>query len=146
MASCGWGVHAMIESAADFVRLRTSEVPGEQYRAAHDAAAVTVWRAVIEKYPDMREWVAGNKTVPVEVLEELSRDPDSRVRVAVAMKRKLPEALQLVLAGDPDEGVRHRIACNAKATKRVLQMLADDDQSFVHETAVRRLEERDFVA
>ena len=134
----------MIESAADFVRLRTSEIPGEQYRAAHDAAAV--WRAVIEKYPDMREWVARNKTVPVEVLEALSHDPDSRVRVAVAMKRKLPEALQLVLAGDPDEGVRHRIACNAKATKRVLQMLADDDQSFVRETAIGRLEDEDFVA
>ena len=136
----------MIESAADFVRLRTSEIPGEQYRAAHDAAAVGVWRAVIEKYPDMRERVARNKTVPVEVLEELSHDPDSRVRVAVAMKRKLPEALQLVLAGDPDEGVRHRIACNAKATKRVLQMLADDDQSFVRETAIGRLEDEDFVA
>ena len=136
----------MIESAADFVRLRTSEIPGEQYRATHDAAAVGVWRAVIEKYPDMREWVARNKTVPVEVLEELSHDPDSRVRVAVAMKRKLPEALQLVLAGDPDEGVRHRIACNAKATKRVLQMLADDDQSFVRETAIGRLEDEDFVA
>jgi hypothetical protein len=75
----------------------------------------------------------------------LSRDPDSRVRVAVAMKRKIPEALQLVLAGDPDEGVRHRIACNAKATKRVLQMLADDHQSFVREDAVRRLEKEDFV-
>lgn len=58
----------MIDSAADFVRLRTSEIPGEQYRAAHDAAAVTVWRAVIEKYPDMREWVARNKTVPIEIL------------------------------------------------------------------------------
>ncbi|MEI8370157.1 MAG: HEAT repeat domain-containing protein [Planctomycetia bacterium] len=135
----------MIESAADFVRLRTSEIPGEQYRAAHDAAAIGVWGAVIEKYPDMREWVARNKTVPVEILWELSRDPDSRVRVAVAMKRKLPEALQLVLAGDPDEGVRHRIACNAKATKRVLQILADDDQSFVRETAIGRLEEEDFV-
>lgn len=61
------------------------------------------------------------------------------------MKRKIPEALQLVLAGDPDEGVRHRIACNAKATKRVLQMLADDHQSFVREDAVRRLEKEDFV-
>ena len=136
----------MIESAADFVRLRTSEVPGEQYRATHDAAAVSVWRAVVEAFPDMRECVACNKTVPVEILWELSRDPDSRVRVAVAMKRKLPEALQLVLANDPDEGVRHRIACNAKATRRVLQILVDDRQSFVREKAVGRLEEGDFVA
>ena len=100
----------MIESAQDFVRFRNSELAEEQHRATHDDAPVSVWRAVIEEFPDMREWVARNKTVPVEILDMLSRDPDSRVRHAVAMKRKIPEEMQLVLAGDSDESVRQRIA------------------------------------
>ena len=136
----------MIKSAQDFVRLRNSELAEEQHRATHEEAAESVWREVIEGFPDMREWVAHNKTVPVEILEELSRDPDSRVRYAVAMKRKIPEEMQLVLARDTDESVRRRIAYNAKATKRALQILAADVELGIRERALKRLEEEDYVA
>ena len=136
----------MIESAQDFVRFRNSDHAEDQHRATHEEAADSVWRAVIEGFPDMREWVAHNKTVPIEILEVLSRDPDARVRYAVAMKRKIPEETQLALARDTDESVRQRIAYNAKATKRVLEILAADGEMRVREKAVKRLEEGDYVA
>jgi len=52
-----------IESAQEFYRLRTSEVESEYTRAAEAAASIDVWMEVIRLYPDMRQWVAHNKTV-----------------------------------------------------------------------------------
>ncbi|MGO4249462.1 hypothetical protein AB4Y87_19790 [Paenarthrobacter sp. RAF54_2] len=78
----------MIQSAAEFVRLRSSEDPAEYHRAAHEEADVSVWLDVIDKYPDMRFWVAHNKTVPLEILELLASDPDVRVRSFVATKER----------------------------------------------------------
>ncbi len=56
----------MINSADDFVRLRCSEDRNEYERAAWDEAPLEVWLDVIERFPDMRFWVACNKTVPME--------------------------------------------------------------------------------
>jgi len=77
----------MIESAEEFVRLRTSEDPADYNRAAHDGAAEATWRAIIDQYPDMRFWVAQNKTVPLTILEVLRHDEDERVVHMVRMKR-----------------------------------------------------------
>lgn len=123
----------------------TSELAEDQHRATHEEAAESVWRAVISGFPEMREWVAHNKTVPVEILDVLSRDSDARVRCAVAMKRKLPEELQLLLARDIDGTVRQSIVYNAKATKRVLQILGDDVDLRIKEKAVERLEMGDYA-
>ena len=130
----------MIESAQEFIRLRNSECPDEYHRAAHDAASDTVWREVVANYPDMRPWVAHNKTVPIAILELLYTDSSAAVRCAVARKRKLPERLQQILAADADASVRHALACNKKASRAVLQKLASDSESFVQEAAIQRLE------
>ena len=94
----------MIESAEEFVRLRTREDPGEYHRAAHEEASTGTWLDVIERYPDMRFWVANNKTVPLEVLEVLRQDADERVRSMVrckgTWKRAHPEDFKL--AGAPE--------------------------------------------
>ncbi|MGH3738668.1 MAG: hypothetical protein ACRDT6_24145 [Micromonosporaceae bacterium] len=82
----------MIDSAEEFVRLRTSEYPAEYNRAAQDEAAESTWRDVIERFPDMRFWVAQNKTVPLSVLEMLRHDPDERVRDMVTSKRSWARA------------------------------------------------------
>jgi hypothetical protein len=76
----------MIESADEFRRLRESEIPDEYRRAAHDEAPVEVWLEVIRRWPDMRFWVAQNKTVPVSILEILVNDPDEKVRDMVLRK------------------------------------------------------------
>ena len=76
----------MIESAEEFRRLRESDDPEDYRRAAHDEAPVEVWLEVIRRWPDMRFWVAQNKTVPVLVLEVLVDDPDQNVRDMVLRK------------------------------------------------------------
>ena len=43
----------MIETAHEFYRLRTSRLPSEYLRAAHEAAPLAVWREVIATMPDM---------------------------------------------------------------------------------------------
>ena len=104
----------MIQSAQEFKRLRTSELPAEYRRAALESAPIEVWRDIIASMPDMREWVAHNVSVPLEILEILACDENSRVRAVVAGKRKLPERMQLDLGKDSDASVRHGVACNAK--------------------------------
>jgi hypothetical protein len=76
----------MIESAEEFRHLPESENPQEYGRGAHDEASVEVWLEVIRRWPDMRFWVAQNKTVPISVLEILVNDPDEKVRNMVLRK------------------------------------------------------------
>ena len=129
----------MITNAEEFVRLRSSTNPDEYRRAAHEPAPESVWHDIITRYPEMRSWVAQNKTVPIAILDRLSSDADPHVRTMVAMKRKLPAPLQVRLAHDPDSGVRYQLACNAKATRNVLQILAADSERFIRERAQQRL-------
>ena len=89
----------VIESADEFVRLRLSRDPEEYGRAAHEEAAESTWRDVIERFPEMRFWVAQNKTVPLGILELLRDDPDSRVQSMVRAKGTWKRA-------HPEDGVR----------------------------------------
>lgn len=76
----------MINSAEEFVRLRLSDNMEEYLKAAWDEAPFEVWLQVIETYPEMREWVAHNKSIPIEIKEILADDADERVRFNVATK------------------------------------------------------------
>jgi hypothetical protein len=76
----------VIESAEEFVRLRNSEDPEEYGRAAHEAASEDTWHDVIARFPDMRFRVAQNKTVPLNIREELRNDADEQVRSMVRAK------------------------------------------------------------
>jgi hypothetical protein len=82
----------VIESAEEFVRLRTSEDRSDYNRAALEDASESTWRDVIERFPEMRFWVAQNKTVPLAVLESLRQDPDERVQHMVTSKRSWARA------------------------------------------------------
>ena len=130
----------MIASAEEFVRLRTSVAPAEYRRAAHDEAPMAVWFDVMARFPDMKEWVAHNKTIPLEILDVLARDADIRVRATVAGKRKLAIELFELLAADPNETVRHAVACNGKAPLHVLRRLAADAAVRVNAAAAERLQ------
>lgn len=100
----------MIESAEQFVWLRRSELKEEYDRATNEDAPLDVWREVIDEYPDMRGWVAHNRTVPAEILRLLAEDEDPAVRLRVALKRDLPIDVVALLADDADEAVREAIA------------------------------------
>jgi hypothetical protein len=131
----------MISSAEEFIRLRTSDDPAEYRRAASDEASEKVWMDIINNYPDMKAWVAENKTVPLSILYILSNDSNSDVRFVVASKRKLDRALIEKLARDDNESVRQRIAYNKKTPAEVLKQLATDPESMVSDVAKERLKE-----
>jgi hypothetical protein len=78
----------MINSAEEFIKLRTSELKEEQDRATHDSAELETWNDIINRYPDYKEWVVHNKTIQIEILENLTLDSDPKVRSAVARKGK----------------------------------------------------------
>jgi hypothetical protein len=130
----------MIESAEEFVRLRSSSNRLEYQRAAHDEAPEAVWQDVIQRFPEYRFWVAHNKTVPVSILRILAEDPDERVRSMVASKRKLPSELAAGLARDPSEIVRAAAARHRNTSPEVLSVLASDPSLLVREIAQQRLE------
>lgn len=130
---------ASIQSADEFVALRTSPDPERQRLAATLPASEAVWLAVIDARPDMRLWVAQNKTVPLAVLRRLAADADADVRRMVAMKRKCDAELFGRLAADPDPGVRLAVALNPKAPEPVLGRLRDDPWERVREVVAGRL-------
>ena len=130
----------MIESAEEFVRLRSSENQEEYSRAAHEEAPVEVWNEVIENYPDMAFWVVQNKTVPYELLELLAGHTEDRVRSMVARKNKLNEPLLLKLAFDTSDSVRMTIARHKKATLAVLKPLTNDAWGEIAKLASERIE------
>jgi hypothetical protein len=128
----------MIGSADEFRRLRTSDDVDEQRRASLEPADEGVWGEIIERFPDLRQWVAHNKTIPLGILRTLAADLDPEVRSAVASKRKLDRELFELLAQDPEPSVRCRVAWNRKTPADVLAKLAGDPEAFV----VRAISER----
>ena len=132
----------MIASPEEFVSLRQSESPSDQARASQDEASLEVWLGVIAAYPEMRQWVAHNKTVPVAVLQALARDPDPAVRWQVAGKRKLDPVVLRMLAEDEDDSVRVRVARHLRTETEVLGALAHDESWVVREAAERALASR----
>jgi hypothetical protein len=136
----------MIESAEEFAKLRRSDSHAEQARASEEEASLDVWLEVVEKFPELREWVAQNKTVPIEVLEKLAQDASVQVRCVVASRRKLTPELRSQLAKDTDSSVRERVAYNAKCEIDILRSLAADSESFVREAATKKLAQRERAA
>jgi hypothetical protein len=132
----------MITSGEEFVRLRTSESPEEYRRAAHEAASDEVWQDVIRLYPDMRFWVAHNKTISRRIMELLSQFEDTRVLSMLASKRKCPPSILAKLAVHPDESVRNAVATNKKTPVSILQLLTKDEWESCAENARRNLDSR----
>ncbi len=132
----------MIRSVAEFVKLRNSEDPADQTRAAIEDADEKVWLFVLEHHPDLRKWVAHNKTVPLSIIRLLIDDPDPVTRSWVARKRKLDRAMFVALSTDANERVRHALATNAKLPPDLLRLLAQDPIELVANEAQQRLDHR----
>ncbi len=116
----------MISSVEEYVRLRFSDDLVEQARATHERANDKVWLGVIADYPDLRIWVARNKTISLDILRLLALDDDPRVRSEVAAKRMLDRALFEVLMTDPDERVRCVLLRNAKCPADISRVMNID--------------------
>ena len=125
----------MISSAQEFVDLRQRNDP----RAAHDNASDTVWRDVLRLFPEFKEWVIRNKTVPDSVLCYLANDPDPGIRSEIATKRKCPPTILELLSHDTEESVRMRVAYNAKTPNHLLEVLRHDPCGLVAKAVEDRL-------
>lgn len=130
----------MINSAEEFVALRSSSIKSEYDRAAFEEAPTSVWRDVIKNYPNYRRWVSHNKTVPLEILEELCQF-DSTVRQFVAAKRKLSAAMFEALSRDESHVVRIAVAANKKAPTAILERLPKDQNKCVAHVSEYNLED-----
>ena len=130
----------MIRSAEEFKMLRESGQPDDYLRAAHDSATLEVWRDVLTKFPELSFWVAQNKSVPVEILESLALNEDSRVRCMVARKRKLPVSIMERLIEDTDESVRLALVRNPKLPMQLISRLVSDSWVEIGRLARKRFE------
>jgi hypothetical protein len=129
----------MIQSAEEFAKLRQSEISEEQFRASHDPAEISVWIEVIEKFPELKIWVIHNKTIQIEILEMLGKDPDSNIRSSVARKRKINTDIFNLLSIDKDENVRFALISNASLTADQLKQIKVDDSHWLAQSVKERL-------
>ncbi|AKH62501.1 MULTISPECIES: hypothetical protein [Photorhabdus] len=133
----------MIHTIEEFVRLRNSNIPAEYMRAGVDEAPLLIWKELIEKKPDMRVWVARNKTIPKEIIVALSKDDNPIVRDAIAAKYPLDMDIYLSLSKDPDEGIRARLTYNKGLPISILKEMSESDPSdFVKSQAIDRYQQR----
>ncbi|OQS36489.1 hypothetical protein [Chromobacterium haemolyticum] len=131
----------MINSAEEFIALRDSEKKEEYDRSAQEEAPNHVWIDIINRFPEYQKWVAHNKTVPLEILEELCKH-GPETRQFVATKRKLSKELFYLLANDAESTVRQAIAANKKAPIDILNFLINDDDEDVASVAKYNIQNR----
>jgi hypothetical protein len=129
----------MIESAKEFMDLVECGDEASWQRLRFDTATAEVWEEILSRYPDRKRTVARNKKLDDAILRRLANDPDSLVRLDVAMKRRLPADVFALLAQDSDESVRAEIASNKKTPDEVRRLLLSDPWDFVAERARERL-------
>jgi hypothetical protein len=129
----------MINTAEEFVQLRTSYSKDEQARATYDTAEIETWNDIIGKYPTYKEWAIHNKTIPNEILEILSLDADPRIRSAVARKRSINDKIIKVLSVDLDVNVRQSLLCNTGLTTEELNKIKTDHSDWLKRTLAEAL-------
>ena len=118
----------MIKTASEFIALRTSTIPEEYQRAGREEAPFEVWMELIENHPEMRFWVACNKTVISKELQTiLAKDEDWRVRSQIASKYPLDRGLYEMLSVDKHEAVRNTIVHNKRVPLDILEKIIRED-------------------
>jgi len=129
----------MIASAWEFKQLCESESDAS---SAWQQAEDQTWIDILAVYPELARCVAGNKTIPEFIIEQLASSENVDVRWSIACKRRLSEGVMSRLAQDADATVRHRIVCNPKVTPQILELLSVDPDKMVAASAKRRLQSR----
>jgi hypothetical protein len=132
----------VIESAEEFVGLRASGDAADYQRIKQDEAPLEVWLAIVRNYPDMRFWVAFNRTLPVEVLRILAGDSDWRVRDKVASRRDAPGDILELLSSDGHEAVLSSVAGNPGTPAEALEILSRHSWDQIQEKSSRQLRAR----
>ena len=121
----------MIKTAQEFKILLESENNEKRLLARNLDAKVEVWHEVIDKYPELKEWVVLNKTIQLEILKILAKDPNESVRATVARKRKIDREIFDILKNDSSESVRHSLMCNTKVPIDLKKEIKVDDSEWL---------------
>jgi len=132
----------MIGSVEEFVSLRASGDAGDFRRIKQEEAPLGVWYDIVENHPDMRFWVAFNRTIPAEVMRILACDPDWRVRDKVASRKDTPGDILELLSGDLHEAVLSSVAGNSGTPVAALRDLSRHPWSQIREKSLRQLRSR----
>ncbi|AIK96202.1 hypothetical protein [Candidatus Odyssella acanthamoebae] len=132
----------MIKSAEEFIRLRKSRIPEEYNRANDEFIPDEVCHAVIKKDLDMKEYIAGNTSISLNMIIYLADDEDVDIRVRIAEKPNLTRGLFEKFVCDPDESVRHRLVFNRHTPLDILERLTHDEWDVCAEDAKEVLEKR----
>jgi hypothetical protein len=123
----------MIQTAQEFITLRTSQDVAEQKRATNEEAPLSVWQEIIATFPEYKIWIVRNKTVPVEILETLCEDKNEVIRAEIASKRKINDSIFSILSKDENENVRYALMLNKSLTKQQLQQIEIKDSAWLQE-------------
>lgn len=132
----------MIGSVDEFICLVRSGDPKERRRAAWEDAPLSVWVTLAKDCPDMRFWVANNRTVPDEVLRILACGDEWRVRHRIAIKNACPGDILELLSSDDHDSVASSVAGHPNTPSSALRRLASHPWGQVAEKAIRQLSER----
>lgn len=77
------------------------------------------------------EKAAGNPSLPVDALTELSQHYDPAVKEAVIDNCRTPKEVLLSLAADPDPDIRYYLAESHNVDDEVILLLCDDENPYV---------------
>lgn len=132
----------VIETADEFIRLVESDDPAERRRAAWETADLRVWMTLVTEHPEMRFWVAHNRTIPQEVMRVLAADEDWRVRDRIATKNSCPSDILEALSSDSHDAVASAVAGHPNTPSSALRRLARYPWEQVSGKAIRQLADR----
>ena len=133
----------MINTTSEFIKLRNSDIPAEYNRTGIEEAPIDVWMELIENHPDMKVWVARNKSIPMEIINILSLDNDPVIRDAISSKYPLDIEIYQLFSKDADEGIRAKLTYNKGLPLFILKDMAKNDPSeFVRTEAKSRYDKR----
>ena len=92
----------------------------------NNASPEIIEELVKDKDWRMRTTVAKNSNTPAEALKNLAEDESWEVKRIVAINPNTPADILRKLAGDKDSEVKHGVAINPKIPADILRKLADD--------------------
>lgn len=132
----------MVNSVEEFLNILDSdeELGTNESRLCH--APDNVWRQIIIEHPELKRWVAWNKTISYTILEILSEDNDPEIRWWIASKTKISIGLLERFSKDSNSSIRERIVFNSFTPVHILKELSLDTDADIAENARRRLIER----
>jgi pentose-5-phosphate-3-epimerase len=91
--------------------------------------------------PNARSGIASNPNTPIELLTQLSEDPEWHIRMSVARNPNTPKSILETLATDYNESVRTVVAKNPNTPIATLRyLMTSDEDSIVRKYAKKNLE------